>query len=331
MVRQVTVGGVKIGGGAKISVQSMCSTDTRDIKATVNQINALADVGCDIVRLAVPDAQAAEAFREIRRAVPNIPLVADIHFDHRLALAAVDAGADKIRINPGNISNREHVKAVAQACLARGIPIRVGANSGSTASLAEDALNQAAILEAYGFSDIILSLKATDISETITANRLARARSDYPLHVGITEAGTLKTGLVKSAAGIAPLLLEGIGDTVRISLSANPVEEVLAARTLLRALGLSHEGVSVIACPTCGRCRVDVSRIAEELERRVQRVRTPLTLAVMGCAVNGPGEARRADYGLAGGEGEFLLFRHGEIVGKVPENTAIERLLGLIS
>lgn len=340
MTNSIKVGSVIIGGGAGISIQSMINTDTRDVAATLAQIRALADAGCDIVRLAVPDERAALALAEIRKST-DVPLVADIHFDHRFALLAVEAGMDKIRINPGNLKKPEHVKAVADACRERGIPIRIGVNSGSLSkeilarfggvtpeALVTSGLEQADMLRDFGFNDVALSIKASNVLDTIAANRLARQRCDYPLHLGVTEAGTTYSGIIKSSVGIGALLADGIGDTIRVSLTANPLEEVRAAKALLKALGLRREGVNIISCPTCGRCRVDVIGLAEELERRLEGATKTLTVAVMGCAVNGPGEARNADLGVAGGAGDFLLFENGEIVGKCndPLNELIKRI-----
>jgi (E)-4-hydroxy-3-methylbut-2-enyl-diphosphate synthase len=335
--KAIKVGNVTVGGGADISVQSMTNTDTRDISATLAQIRELEEAGCDIVRLAVPDEKAALALCEIRNGTA-MPLVADIHFDYRLALMAVQAGMDKIRINPGNLKKTEHIKAVADACRERGIPIRIGANGGSldreTAkrfggitpeALVESALGQADMLREFEFEDIALSLKASSVRDTIAANRLVRERCDYPLHIGVTEAGTAYNGIIKSAVGIGALLADGIGDTIRVSLTADPVEEVRASKAILKALDLRREGIDIISCPTCGRCRVDVIGLAGELEKRLAGVKKPLTVAVMGCAVNGPGEARHADLGAAGGDGEFLLFEKGEIVGKCKD--PLEELL----
>jgi len=335
--RVIQVGAVKIGGGADIPVQSMTNTDTRDVMAALKQVRELEHAGCDIVRIAVPDEQAALALREIRSGT-SMPLVADIHFDYKLALMSIDAGMDKIRINPGNLKKPEHIKTVADACRERGIPIRIGVNGGSLnkeiikrfggitpEALVASALEQADILRELGFEDIALSLKASNVRDTIAANRLARERCDYPLHIGVTEAGTTYNGIIKSSVGIGALLADGIGDTIRVSLTADPVEEVRAAKAILKALGLRCEGVNIISCPTCGRCGVDVIGIAGELERRLEGVKKSLNVAVMGCEVNGPGEARHADLGVAGGDGEFLLFEKGEVVGKCKD--PLEELL----
>ncbi|MCL2084913.1 MAG: flavodoxin-dependent (E)-4-hydroxy-3-methylbut-2-enyl-diphosphate synthase [Oscillospiraceae bacterium] len=331
--------GAAIGGGARVSVQSMPNPDTRDAPATLAQIRALAAAGCDIVRLAVPDGEAARALAAICAESP-VPLVADIHFDHRLALAACEAGIGKIRINPGNMRKPEHVKAVAAACRERGIPIRIGVNGGSLSkellarfggpapeALAASALEQAAVLEDFGFTDIVLSLKASNARDTVAANRIVHERCDYPLHLGVTEAGTYDTALVKSAAGIGSLLIDGIGDTIRVSVTGDPVREVSAGLAILRACGLRSDGVEIISCPTCGRCRADVIGMAELLERRAAHITAPLTVAVMGCEVNGPGEASRADIGFAGTEGGWLLFEKGKIVGTLTSSNVLDKLM----
>lgn len=337
--RQVRVGAVRIGGGAPISIQSMTNTDTRDVRATVAQIRRLAAAGCEIVRLAVPDMEAARALRIIR-GLTIMPLVADIHFDHRLALAALRAGVDKLRINPGNIGSAAKVREVVSAARDRKVPIRIGVNAGSlergilsrhgrptAQGMVESALGHVAILERLGFRDIVVSLKGSDVPMTIAACRLFSKRSGYPLHLGITEAGTVFSGAVRSAVGLGALLAEGIGDTVRVSLAGDPAEEVRAARIILQSLGLRRFGPTVIACPTCGRCRIDVAGIADQVERGLSRLSAPLTVAVMGCAVNGPGEAREADLGIAGGNREGLLFMKGKVVGRVPEAEMAERLI----
>jgi (E)-4-hydroxy-3-methylbut-2-enyl-diphosphate synthase len=340
--RQVSVGGVLIGGGAPVSVQSMTNTRTEDAKATLDQIARLANAGCDIVRVAVPGREAAAALGEVVAGSP-IPLVADVHFDHRLALAAAAAGVHGLRINPGNIGGRERVAEVAAAARERGIPIRIGVNSGSleddilaregkstAAGMVESAVRHAEILESVGFSDIVLSLKSSDVLMTIEANRIMAARSDYPLHLGVTEAGTVTTGAVRSAVGLGVLLAEGIGDTVRVSLAGPPEGEVRAARAVLSALGLRRRGVTVVACPTCGRTEIDVQRIAERVEAETAAVRVDLVVAVMGCSVNGPGEAREADVGIAGGGDSAVLFRKGERVGVIEATLVLERLLSEI-
>lgn len=337
--RKVAVGPVDIGGGSPVSVQSMTNTDTRDVRATVAQIRQLAKAGCEIVRLAVPDAEAARALKRIR-GLTIMPLVADIHFDHRLALAALKAGADKLRINPGNIGSVQKVREVVKAARDRNVPIRIGVNAGSlernilvkhgrptAAGMVESALGHVGILERTGFHDIVVSIKGSDVPMTIAACRLFSKRSGYPMHLGITEAGTVFSGALRSAVGIGALLAGGIGDTVRVSLAGDPAEEVRAARIILQSLGLRRFGPTVIACPTCGRCRVDVAGIADAVERGLSRLSFPLTVAVMGCAVNGPGEAREADLGMAGGNREGLLFMKGRIVGRVPEAEMADRLI----
>ena len=340
--KQIIVGGIPVGGGAPVTVQSMCNTDTRDAAATLAQIRCLAAAGCDIIRVAVPDMDAAEALPEICGSSP-LPVVADIHFDYRLALAAAEAGVAKIRINPGNIGSADRVKAVAEACGARGIPIRIGINSGSlekrllekygaptAEAMVESAAGHAALLEQFGFTDICLSLKSSSVPLTLAAYRLAAERFPYPLHLGVTEAGTLRQGTIQSAAGIGAMLLEGIGDTIRVSLTADPVEEVYAGISILKACGLRKSGVKVISCPTCGRTQIDLIAAANEVEQRLASCKKDITVAVMGCVVNGPGEAREADYGLAGGRGEAALFKKGEVVGKVPEADMVNALLKLI-
>ena len=339
MKRTVNVGDVKIGGGNPVSIQSMTNTDTRDVKKTVEQINRLTLAGCEIVRVAVPDMQAAEAVCDIKKQI-KIPLVCDIHFDYRLALECVKGGADKIRINPGNIGNTERVKAVAEACRARGIPIRIGVNGGSleknllekykkpTAdALVESAFSHIRILEELDFHDIVVSMKISDVTEMIKAYKKFDKMSDIPLHIGVTEAGTKNAGIIKSAVGIGALLSDGIGDTLRVSLTADPVEEVYAAKEILKVLGLKKGGPQLISCPTCGRTRIDMIPLAAEVERRLRDVDKDIKVAVMGCAVNGPGEAREADIGVAGGDGEGLIFKRGEIFKKVPENEIISVLM----
>lgn len=336
--RQIAIGNVKIGGGAPISVQSMTNTKTTDTEATVAQIKALQDAGCDIVRLAVPDMAAAENIVNIKAQV-NIPLVADIHFDYRLALKAIEQGIDALRINPGNIGDEERVKAVVTAAKAKHIPIRIGVNAGSldkkllakygkvtAEALVESAMEHVRILEKLDFYDIKISLKAHDVPLTIEAYRLMSQTVDYPLHLGITEAGTVNTGIIKSAVGIGALLAEGIGDTFRISLTGDPVNEVKVANEILKALGLKEYGPTLISCPTCGRCNIDLPSIAAKVEKRLDGIKKPVKVAVMGCVVNGPGEARDADIGIAGGKGEGLLFRKGEIIGKVPEDKLVDAL-----
>jgi len=333
------VGEVAIGGGAPVSVQSMTKTHTADVAATVAQIRRLEEGGCEIVRVAVPDREAVEALASIVRQT-KLPVVADVHFDYRLALAALEAGVHKLRINPGNIGGPERAGMVLRAAKERGVPVRIGVNAGSlekdlyaqyggatAAALVASALRQVQICQDMGFDDIVLSLKASDVLTTVEAYRLIAKQTDFPLHLGITEAGTRSTGTIKSAVGIGVLLAEGIGDTIRVSLAGDPVEEVRVGWEILKSLGLRRRGVTLIACPTCGRTEVDVVRIAEELEQRLLGVNKELTVAVMGCAVNGPGEAREADIGVACGKHSALLFRKGVVVGKIPERDIVRRLL----
>ncbi len=336
------MGGVPLGGGAPVSIQSMTNTPTHDVDATLAQIRALAAAGCDIVRVAVPDLEAARAIGTLKAGSP-LPLVADIHFDYRLALAAAEQGVDKIRINPGNIGSPRRVEAVAKTCKERRIPIRVGVNGGSLEkelldkyggptpeAMVESALGHIRLLELYGFENICVSLKASSVPATMGAYRLMAERYDYPLHLGVTEAGTRDMGELKAAAGIGGLLGLGIGDTLRVSLTADPVEEVYAARRILKAVGLRREGPELIACPTCGRTQIDLIPMAERVEELLKGVDKPITVAVMGCVVNGPGEARHADVGIAGGKGEGVLFKHGEIVARVPEEELVPGLMKLI-
>lgn len=340
MTKQILVRDVRIGGGAPVSIQSMTNTDTRDAAATLRQIHLLADAGCHIVRCAVPDKEAARALETICANSP-LPVVADIHFDHELALAAIAAGVDKVRINPGNIGGHARVKAVAEAASARRVPIRIGVNSGSVEreilakhgaptpeALLESALYHASLLEQFGFTDICLSLKSSSVPATMRAYQLAHTQTAYPLHLGVTEAGTEYMGTVKSAAGIGGLLALGIGDTIRVSLTADPVREIYAAQAILKAVGVHEDGIDVVSCPTCGRTRIDLIRIAQEVEQRVAGMRgKKLKVAVMGCAVNGPGEAREADLGIAGGDGVGLIFRKGEIVRRVPQDKLLDELM----
>ena len=336
--KQINVGGVLIGGNSPISVQSMCNTDTRDITATVNQINELKEAGCDIVRLAVLDMDAAKAIAEIKKQV-EIPLVADIHFDYRLALECAKGGVDKIRINPGNIGSPDRVKAVADECGSRNIPIRIGVNGGSLEkellekygaptpdALCESALGHIKLLEDCKFYDIALSIKSSNVSSTVEAYRKIAKMIDYPLHIGVTEAGTEYGGVIKNSIGIGSLLLDGIGDTLRVSLTAPPVKEVTAGIEILKSLGL-RDGARLVSCPTCGRCQVNMIPVAEEVNRRIATVKKNITVAVMGCAVNGPGEAREADIGIACGKGEALMFKHGETLRKVPIEKAADELM----
>ena len=342
MSKQILVGGVPVGGGAPVTVQSMCNTRTDDVEATVAQILRLEEAGCEIIRVAVPDLAAAKAVGAIKQRI-HIPLVADIHFDHKLALEAVAAGADAVRINPGNIGDADRVKAVARACAGKGIPIRVGVNGGSLEkellakyggptpeALVESAFGHIKLLNRWDFDDICVSLKTSSVPGTIAAYRKMAAESDYPLHVGLTEAGTPRMGILKSAVGIGGLLALGIGDTIRVSLSADPVEEVYAAMDILRVVGLRKDAPELISCPTCGRTKIDLIGLAHEVEERLRAVRKPITVAVMGCVVNGPGEAREADVGIAGGDGVGLLFRKGEIVKKVPQAELVDELFRLI-
>lgn len=339
MSKQIHVGAVAVGGGAPVSIQSMCNTPTQDVERTVSQILRLEGAGCQIIRVAVPDMDAARAIGPIRRRI-HIPLVADIHFDYRLALESAAAGIDKIRINPGNIGRSDHVKAVADACRQRGIPIRIGVNSGSVEkeilakygaptpeALVESALYHASLLERFDFTDIILSIKSSDVDTMIRAYELCAERCGYPLHLGVTEAGTERMGLVKSSIGIGSLLQRGIGDTIRVSLTADPVKEIAAGMDILKALNLRNEGIQFVSCPTCGRTKIDLIAIAGEVERRLSHCKKPIKVAVMGCAVNGPGEAREADIGIAGGDGVGLLFKKGEIVRKVPEDKLVDELV----
>ena len=341
--RRIDVGGVPVGGGAAVTVQSMCNTDTRDAGATIEQMRRLRAAGCDIIRVAVPDEAAAAALPAIMAEAP-MPVVADIHFDYRLALAAAEAGVSAVRINPGNIGARERVEAVAHACKDRGIPIRIGVNTGSlekkllakyggptAEALVESAAGEIEALHAVGFEDIALSVKASDVALAVAAYRLAAERFDCPLHVGVTEAGTSYWGLVNSAVGIGTLLMEGIGDTIRVSLTADPAEEVRAGLAILRACGLRRGGVRFVSCPTCGRTRIDLIGLARQVEERVAGLDRDITVAVMGCEVNGPGEAREADFGIAGGKGFGSLFVRGRVVAtKVPEAELPDRLMELI-
>lgn len=336
--RQIHIGGVAIGGGAPISVQSMCNTKTTDTKATVSQIKALQNAGCDIVRVAVPDMEAAQNLGNIIKEI-NIPLVADIHFDYKLALEAIQQGISALRLNPGNIGGEEKVRAVVKAAKEAHIPIRIGVNAGSLdkkilakygavtpEALVESAMQHVKILEDLDFHDLKISLKAHDVPLTLAAYRLMSKTVDYPLHLGITEAGTVNTGIIKSAVGIGALLSEGIGDTFRISLTGDPVVEVKVANEILKSLGLKEYGPTLVACPTCGRTSIDLPAIAEQVEKKLEGIKDPIDVAVMGCVVNGPGEARGADVGIAGGNGEGLIFRKGEIIRKVPEENLVEEL-----
>ena len=342
MTKQIMVGGVSIGGGAPVTIQSMTNTRTDDVEATLRQIRTLAAAGCEIIRVAVPDMAAAKAVGKIKEGSP-IPVVVDIHFDYKLALEAIAAGADKVRINPGNIGGADHVKAVAQACARRGVPIRIGVNGGSLEkpllakyggvcpeAMVESAFGHIRLLNQFDFDDICVSLKSSSVPMTMKAYQLMRQASDYPLHIGVTEAGTVRMGTLKSAVGIGGLLALGIGDTMRVSLSADPVEEVYAAKEILKAAGVRKEGAELVSCPTCGRTRIDLIALANEVEERLKTVDKPITVAVMGCVVNGPGEASAADCGIAGGVGEGLLFKKGQIVKKVPQEQLVDELFALI-
>ena len=341
-VKKINVGGVEIGGGAPVSVQTMCNTKTWDVEATVTQIKAMQVAGADIVRLAIPDMRAAQAIAEIKEQV-SVPLVADIHFDHRLALAVAERGIDKIRINPGNIGGAENVKAVAEACRKRSIPIRIGVNAGSLEprliekyghpcpeAMVESAQGHVELLQRFDFDDICLSMKASSVPLTVAAYRLAAERFDYPLHLGVTETGTEWNGTIQSAVGIGTLLCEGIGNTIRVSLTADPVREVSAGIAIVKAAGLRPGGVKFVSCPTCGRTEIDLIGLATQVEQRVRDIPRDITVAVMGCVVNGPGEAREADYGIAGGKGKGLLFKKGQVLGTYPYEELCDRLVELI-
>ena len=341
ITKKISVGSVAVGGGESVSVQSMCNTKTHDADATAAQINALAAAGAQIVRVAVPDMAAAEAISAIKERT-SVPLVADIHFDYRLALAAAERGIDKIRINPGNIGSAENVRKVAEACKARNIPIRIGVNSGSLEkellekyghpcpeAMLESAKKHIELLNRYDFDDICISMKSSSVPLTVAAYRLASSELPYPLHVGVTETGTAWNGTVQSAVGIGTLMCEGIGDTIRVSLTADPVEEVAAGLAILKAAGL-RGGVRLVSCPTCGRTNIDLIGLAKEVEKRIAGIDRDITVAVMGCVVNGPGEAREADYGVAGGKDCGLLFKHGQVLGTYPYEKLCDALLDLI-
>ena len=341
--KQISAGGIKIGGGAPVTVQSMTNTKTEDVEATSAQIQRLCDAGCEIVRLAVPNKEAARAIASYKERF-NIPIVADIHFDYKLAIESAEAGADKIRINPGNIGGEDRVKAVVNECRLKDIPIRIGVNGGSlekellakyggvtARALFESAMGHVRLLNKFDFDDICISAKASDVPLTVATYRMLAEETDYPLHLGVTEAGTEYAGTIKSAVGIGALLMEGIGDTIRISLTAPPEREVRAGIELLKAAGLREDGVTFISCPSCGRCNIDLIKIAGEVEEKLAGCKKNITVAVMGCAVNGPGEASAADYGLAGGNGEGVLFMKGEIVRKVPMDTLADELIRLIN
>lgn len=340
--RRVKVGGIYIGGDSDIPVQSMTNVSSADFPALLEQMRLLEDSGCDIIRMTVPDSASARNISKLKEAGITVPIVADIHFNYRLAIESAEAGADKIRINPGNIGGEDRVKAVVDACRRAGIPIRIGVNSGSLQreilerfgsptpeALAESALLHASMLERFDFYDTVLAVKSSDVRTMISATRILAEKCDYPLHLGVTEAGTYKPGVLRSAVGIGSLLCDGIGDTLRVSLTADPVNEVREGKALISALGLSHNSIRVVSCPTCGRTKINLIKIASDVEERLSHLRSarPLTVAVMGCAVNGPGEAREADIGIAGGDGEAILFRHGSIVCKLPEDGLVDRLL----
>ena len=337
--RILHVGSVPVGGNSPISIQSMTTTRTADVAATVKQIGELQAAGCEIVRIAIPDMEAAQAVSAIKNSV-KIPVVADIHFDYRLALAVIERGIDALRLNPGNITDQEHVRTVVRAARIKTVPIRIGVNAGSldaamlarhgghatSEALVESALQHVKILEQLDFCDIKISLKANDVPLTIQSYRLMSERVDYPLHLGVTEAGTPRVGIIKSSVGIGTLLAEGIGDTIRVSLTADPVEEVRVGREILQSLGLRLFGPTLVSCPTCGRCNIDLIALATKVEAKLAHLSRPMTVAVMGCVVNGPGEAREADIGIAGGKGEGILFRKGVIIAKVPEERLAEAL-----
>jgi len=342
MTKKILVGGIPIGGGAPVSIQSMTNTPTDDVEATVQQIRRLAAAGCEIVRVAVPNMSAAKAVGKIKEQI-DLPLVVDIHFNYKLALECIEAGADKVRINPGNIGEPERVKAVANACARKNIPIRIGVNGGSLEkhllekyggptpqAMVDSAFGHIALLNRYDFDDICVSLKTSHVATTMQAYQLMSQQSNYPLHLGVTEAGTTRMGTIKSAAGIGGLLGLGIGDTLRVTLTADPVEEIVAAKDILKAVGLRKDGPDLIACPTCGRTKIDLIPLAKAVEERLQEIKKPITVAVMGCVVNGPGEASAADVGIAGGNGFGILFRHGEVVKKVPQEALLDELMALI-
>ena len=339
MTRQIHVGNVAIGGGAPVVIQSMLNTKTTDVEGSLAQIRQLADAGCQIARLAVPNQEAARGFAQICRESP-LPLVADIHFDYKLAIAAAEGGASKIRINPGNIGGEERVEAVVAVCKEKGIPIRIGVNGGSleknllekyghptAEALVESAFSHLELLEKFGFYDTCVSMKSSTVPTMVEACRLFRSKCDYPLHIGVTETGPVRQGLIKSAMGIGTLLLDGIGDTIRVSLTDDPVEEIFAAKDILRAAGLRKEGVNIISCPTCGRTRIDLIGLVNQVDQALKNCAKPITVAVMGCVVNGPGEAREADIGVAGGDGWGIIFEKGQQVDKRPYDELIPALL----
>ncbi|MGL5711779.1 MAG: flavodoxin-dependent (E)-4-hydroxy-3-methylbut-2-enyl-diphosphate synthase [Paraclostridium sp.] len=340
--REVSVGDVRIGGNNPISIQSMTNTDTRDAKATISQIKALEEVGCEIVRVAVPDMEAAKNIGEIKKNV-NIPVIADIHFDYRLAIESIEQGVDGVRINPGNIGDTERVKLIVNKCKERNLKIRIGVNGGSlekellekygsatAEALVESALGHVKILEDLDFYNIVISLKSSDIYKTLEAYELISEKVNYPLHIGITESGSIKRGTIKSSIGVGALLLKGIGDTMRISLTGDPTEEILVGKEILRSLDLLNDRIKVISCPTCGRCNIDLISVVNEVEEKINSIEKDITVAIMGCAVNGPGEAKEADIGIAGGKGEGLLFKKGEVVRKIKGDSLVEELLSEI-
>lgn len=337
--KKIKVGNMYIGGDSPVSIQSMTNTDTRNVKATVSQIAELEKSGCEIIRVAVPDMEAAEAVKEIKKRI-NIPLVADIHFDYRLALKSIENGIDALRINPGNIGSEDKIREVISSAKHSGIPIRVGVNTGSLQkdilakhgkptprALVESALRNVEILEKYNFTDIVISVKSSNVVDNIESYRLLSNETDYPLHIGVTEAGTIFSGTIKSSIGIGTLLCEGIGNTIRVSLTDDPLQEIKVAKEILKACGLRKEGIEIISCPTCGRTNIDLISVAKRAEELLGDINKPIKVAIMGCAVNGPGEAREADIGIAGGKGEGLIFKKGEIIKKVPENMLLEELI----
>ena len=339
--KQIEIGNVKIGGDAPISVQSMTNTDTRDVKSTLKQINNMAEQGCELVRLAILNPDAADAVKEIKKQ-SQLPLIADIHFDYRLAIKCIENGIDALRINPGNIGKEEHTKKVVALAKTNNIPIRIGINGGSlekelealdiplSEKMVKSAMRHVQILEDNNFDKIKISLKSSDVLTTIEAYRLIAQKVDYPLHLGVTEAGTYTGGIVKSAVGLGALLAEGIGDTIRVSLTDNPVEEVKAGYMILKSLGLRQRGINFVSCPTCGRTQIDLIGLAKTVEKRLEDFNKPLTIAVMGCAVNGPGEAKHADYGIAGGIKEGYIFKKGEIIKRLPEEKLVDEFINLI-
>ena len=340
--KSVTMGNVEIGGKAPISVQSMTNTDTRNVEKTVEQIELLEEAGCELIRVAIPDYEAATKVDQIREEI-NIPLIADIHFDHKLALEVLDRGIDGLRINPGNIGGEDNVKEVAKKALANNVPIRVGVNGGSleeellekyghptAQAMVESALKHIRLLEKFGFTDIIISLKASDVPMTLKAYQLMAQEVDYPFHVGITEAGTVKSGTIKSAVGIGSILAQGLGDTIRVSLTGDPVEEIQVAYEILKSLNLREKGIKIVSCPTCGRCEIDLVKIANQVEKRISDVDKPIQVAIMGCVVNGPGEAKEADIGIAGGKDVGLIFKDGETLKKVAADELVTELVNEI-